>query len=482
MDAVLEDAMLVQRHCGVRPRLGDAGGDELDREVVGDQARRAAVAHPLQHALVAAFEAAARAVQQLRIRILAQLQDHVGEAGVEAQHVAALDLDLVGLEDAHQLVVGHGMSLASEMVMQIDQHATPLRAVLREQMHAERFRLRPLVARPRLGVLVLRRWHDVFPGAKAVVEDDLRLAVAVGIEAAADVRKGVPLRRVLQRHQHDVVADDVGQVRAVLGERVAEVLPALVLAGVAYGRRDARRVTPRVECRAAGIVERQRKAEGKALLHLGDALQHLLTRHPVHAAALVVGAELVHERADFLERQDVFAWLSAAPILDRGHWVPVTAWERLSRDAAVVTGRADWHGRGEANAIQAVVDAHAPVAEGEGRLRQMREQRERQEAVRDGAAERRIPGALAIDVDPLEVVDRFGEGVDALLRDLEPGRNADFLAGALLEAANGDGGRHCYFGAAPSPWRTRSASASDAAARRDAPPGSSSSSCERKPS
>src|SRR5213075_1397102 len=131
--------------------------------------------------------------------------------------------------------------------------------------------------------------------------------------------------------------------------------------------------------------------------------------------------------------------------------------------------RADWHGRGEANAIQAVVDAHAPVAEGEGRLRQMREQRERQETMRDRAAERRIPGALAIDVDPLEVVDRLREGIDALLRDLEPGRDADFLADTLLEAANGDG-RHF---AMPRPWRTRSASASEAAARRGAPAGSS---------
>ena len=32
--------------------------------------------------------------------------------------------------------------------------------------------------------------------------------------------------------------------------------------------------------------------------------------------------------------------------------------------------------------------------------------------------------ALAVDVDPLEVVDRLGEGVDALLRDLDPGRDA----------------------------------------------------------
>jgi hypothetical protein len=41
-------------------------------------------------------------------------------------------------------------------------------------------------------------------------------------------------------------------------------------------------------------------------------------------------------------RQDVFAWLSAAPILHEGRWAPTTAWERLSREAAVVSGRFDW--------------------------------------------------------------------------------------------------------------------------------------------
>jgi hypothetical protein len=41
-------------------------------------------------------------------------------------------------------------------------------------------------------------------------------------------------------------------------------------------------------------------------------------------------------------RQDLFAWLSAAPILHGRRLAPVTAWERLSRDASVVVGRSDW--------------------------------------------------------------------------------------------------------------------------------------------
>lgn len=41
-------------------------------------------------------------------------------------------------------------------------------------------------------------------------------------------------------------------------------------------------------------------------------------------------------------RQDVFAWLSAAPLLRHGRFAPVSGWERLSREAAVVAGVEQW--------------------------------------------------------------------------------------------------------------------------------------------
>lgn len=44
-------------------------------------------------------------------------------------------------------------------------------------------------------------------------------------------------------------------------------------------------------------------------------------------------------------REDVFAWLAGARLHDRGRPVPVTAWERLSRDAGVVAGRDQWDRR-----------------------------------------------------------------------------------------------------------------------------------------
>lgn len=44
-------------------------------------------------------------------------------------------------------------------------------------------------------------------------------------------------------------------------------------------------------------------------------------------------------------RQDVFAWLSGAPILHEGRWAPTTSWERISREAGVVAGLGDWDHR-----------------------------------------------------------------------------------------------------------------------------------------
>jgi len=41
-------------------------------------------------------------------------------------------------------------------------------------------------------------------------------------------------------------------------------------------------------------------------------------------------------------REDVFAWLAGARLRRDGGAIPVTAWERLSRDAGVVGGRGDW--------------------------------------------------------------------------------------------------------------------------------------------
>ena len=59
-----------------------------------------------------------------------------------------------------------------------------------------------------------------------------------------------------------------------------------------------------------------------------------------------------------------------------------------------------------------------------------------EETVGDRASEGRLFGALGVDVNPLEVVDRPGEGIDAFLADLDPWRDGDFLADAVFEFAN----------------------------------------------
>jgi hypothetical protein len=61
--------------------------------------------------------------------------------------------------------------------------------------------------------------------------------------------------------------------------------------------------------------------------------------------ARVAGRTLLHlfelPESGF-RREDVFAWLAGARLRQDGGAIPVTAWERLSREAGVVGGRRDW--------------------------------------------------------------------------------------------------------------------------------------------
>jgi hypothetical protein len=151
VDALLEQAVLVQRHRGVGLGLEDLGRDQLDGVVVGKQAGQPGIGDPLQQLVVAAVEAAARAVDELRIRVLLQLEEQRGEVGVEADQVALLHHHLVLVQHPHQVVVAHGLALAAEVGVQVDHHAAPLHPVLGEVLDAERLRLRAFIARPGFG-------------------------------------------------------------------------------------------------------------------------------------------------------------------------------------------------------------------------------------------------------------------------------------------------------------------------------------------
>ena len=98
MHAELEQAVLVERRGGAAADVLD-GGKALDGEIVGDQRRKPAVGDPPQEARIAAIENRATIVRKLPVDPAVVAQEQVGVAGVQADHVARLDLDLVLLDD-----------------------------------------------------------------------------------------------------------------------------------------------------------------------------------------------------------------------------------------------------------------------------------------------------------------------------------------------------------------------------------------------
>ena len=99
---------------------------------------------------------------------------------------------------------------------------------------------------------------------------------------------------------------------------------------------------------------------------------------------------------------------------------------------------ADFHRRGEAHAVEADVDPHPTRLDRDRRVHQLGQQRQRQQSVRDGAAERRLARrAFRIDVDPLAIVGRNGKVVDALLVAGPPLGDGDLGADFRCEIARG---------------------------------------------
>ena len=127
--AELEQAMLVQRQRGavagcVRRRV------RLDRIVVGDQRRQAAVGDPL----AAALRRGRRAPRRRRSSVVQRRACCSSPAAAAEKPVCrhtmspVLDRHLVGFEDAHQLVVAHRDALAADVGVQVDHHAAALHA------------------------------------------------------------------------------------------------------------------------------------------------------------------------------------------------------------------------------------------------------------------------------------------------------------------------------------------------------------------
>src|SRR4051812_27067820 len=91
------------------------------------------------------------------------------------------------------------------------------------------------------------------------------------------------------------------------------------------------------------------------------------------------------------------------------------------------------HGGDEPYAVESIVEGEPRHAEGERPLQHHRDQRQRQKPMRDRRTEWRLAfGARRIDMDPLPIVGRVGELIDARLRDLEPLADRNFLPDAML--------------------------------------------------
>ncbi len=92
----------------------------------------------------------------------------------------------------------------------------------------------------------------------------------------------------------------------------------------------------------------------------------------------------------------------------------------------------------ETHAVQPVVDRHEEtLPDRQGLKRKLGNQRQCQKTMRDRGLKRRFaPAALDINVNPLVVPGRRREGVNTLLRHLQPLAHGDFLAGQAFQLGN----------------------------------------------
>jgi len=128
------------------------------------------------------------------VRFLVHAEDDAIVSCAKANEVTLLDLDLVGLHDAHQLIVLDKAIAAPAMVLEVDHDAAPLHWMRRHVVDRKRHGTDMLAAFDRPSVAIIDWSDDVLAGTAAVVEDDLGLAVAVGIEQLPDMSQAVPLR------------------------------------------------------------------------------------------------------------------------------------------------------------------------------------------------------------------------------------------------------------------------------------------------
>jgi hypothetical protein len=264
--------------------------EALDSEIVGDQHGKPAVRDPLQQAPVAAVEDGATIMRKLVIDAAIVAQQQIGVAGMQADEVAGLDLDLVPLDDFHQRVVADDHASLVAVAFEIDQDPAPLHAGRRHAFDAQSSGGRSglgLEYAEGSGLSRIGRTDDVLAGAKAVVITSLRHAVPVRVEHEAEMRERVPMGGILGVQHCRVVADEVGRIGIVIRDAIVHPRPA-----IAERRAQHRRIAARAQDTPARPIERQAQAECDPLANLARGCAHPFGRQEVDPTELVVGPEV----------------------------------------------------------------------------------------------------------------------------------------------------------------------------------------------
>ncbi len=157
---------------------------------------------------------------------------------------------------------------------------------------------------------VARLGIDQDPGSGAdspvpIPIDERRTRIVVVSDADEEVR--VAVRAVVDAVRHGTRLDRIAVLYASPDPYGRLVHEQLAAAGV--------------KTNGAAVVPLTARAAGRSLLQLFALAQN------------------------GFRRPDVFAWLAGAPLRHQRRRIPVTAWEQLSRDAAVFSGRRQWDTR-----------------------------------------------------------------------------------------------------------------------------------------
>ena len=295
---------------------------------------------------------------------------------------------------------------------------------------------------PSAALPVAKETHDVPAPATGVLT---RLdAMAVGLAAwrlgAGRARKEDPVQAGAGVVWHARPGDEVREGEPLLTLHTDEPRPLRAGAGVPRGR--VRRVTRPLVVPGAAAGDRPRRL--KCSLRCASRTAEMCLRsHDLGAEMRISMGPEAHLNESGEQQHDRLG--------DAGRLVLALDLDREAHRELVTGGHlddpvdlgggpdlgSDLDRVGEPHLVHAVVQLGARVGEREELAAEERDQRQGQVAVRDRAAERPLGGPLPVHVDPLVVVGRVRELVDAVLRDLDPLRGADLLADGRLDLLHG---------------------------------------------